>query len=225
MGILLKSIRVHGFRGLDNVELDFEPTTVLVGTNNAGKTTLLKALQLALSTSLSVSEDDFFFSEKITCKKIVIDLLFISIDKNSQQMSEFEDEWMTVFTEERIGFEGENQFLAFRTIIKENNIRKNFKKKQYVIDEWYDFHSVDYGYWYDREYTVDLSFYFDEIPFFYLDANRDVLEDLKSKTSYLGKILSSIEYNPKDKKEIEDLIENLNKTTIGKSGILTDLHK
>jgi len=225
MGILLKSIRVHGFRGLDNVELDFEPTTVLVGTNNAGKTTLLKALQLALSTSLSVSEDDFFFSEKITCKKIVIDLLFISIDKNGQQMSEFEDEWMTVFTEERIGFEGENQFLAFRTIIKENNIRKNFKKKQYVIDEWYDFHSVDYGYWYDREYTVDLSFYFDEIPFFYLDANRDVLEDLKSKTSYLGKILSSIEYNPKDKKEIEDLIENLNKTTIGKSGILTDLHK
>src|SRR5699024_12606108 len=102
MGILLKSIRVHGFRGLDNVELDFEPTTVLVGTNNAGKTTLLKALQLALSTSLSVSEDDFFFSDNVTRKKIVIDLLFISIDEHGEQISEVEDEGMTVFTEERI---------------------------------------------------------------------------------------------------------------------------
>ena len=68
MGILLKQIRVHGFRGLDNIEIDFEPTTVLVGTNNAGKTTLLKALQLALSNSVQITDDDFFFSEAINRK-------------------------------------------------------------------------------------------------------------------------------------------------------------
>lgn len=113
--------------------------------------------------------------------------------------------------------------MAFRTIIEENNLRKTFKKKQFYIDEWYDFNSDD-GYWYERDYTADFSFYFDEIPFFYLDANRDILEDLKSKTSYLGKILSSIEYDADDRKEIESLIENLNKTTIEKSDILTDLH-
>ena len=68
MGILLKQIRVHGFRGLDNIEIDFEPTTVLVGTNNAGKTTLLKALQLAVSNSFQITDDDFFFSEAINRK-------------------------------------------------------------------------------------------------------------------------------------------------------------
>lgn len=224
MGILLKKIRIHGFRGLDNLEIDFEPTTVLVGTNNAGKTTLLKALQLSLSNSLSISDDDFFFSDEITRKKIVIDLFFISVDENGNQINEFEDKWATVFTEERIGLDGNKQFLAFRTIIEENLIRKTFKKKQYVIDVWYDFHSEEDGFWYDRQYNVDLSFYFDEIPFFYLDANRDILEDLKSKTSYLGKILSSIAYNEKDKKDIEKLIEDLNKTTIEKSDILSNLH-
>ena len=225
MGILLKKIRVHGFRGLDNLEMDFEPTTVLVGTNNAGKTTLLKALQLALSNSHSVSDDDFFFSDEIIRKKIIIDLLFISVDENGNQINEFEDKWATVFTEERIGLDGDKQFLSFRTVIEENLIRKTFKKKQYVIDAWCDFHTEDEGFWYEREYNVDLSFYFDEIPFFYLDANRDILEDLKSKTSYLGKILSSIAYDEADKTEIEKLIEDLNQTTIEKSDILTNLHK
>ncbi len=55
MGIQLKQLRIHGFRGLDNLEIDFEPTTVLVGTNNAGKTTVLKSLQLALSNSFQLT--------------------------------------------------------------------------------------------------------------------------------------------------------------------------
>ena len=58
-----------------------------------------------------------------------------------------------------------------------------------------------------------------------MDANRDILEDLKSKTSFLGKILSSINYNEGDKKVIEELIKELNKETIDKSDVLTNLHK
>lgn len=225
MGILLKQIRVHGFRGLDNIEIDFEPTTVLVGTNNAGKTTLLKALQLALSNSFQITDDDFFFSDAINRNKIIVDLLFISVDGDGIQISEFEDNWATVFTENRINFDSDgNQILAFRTIIEENLIRKTFTKKQFVIDEWVDFQNDDDEYWYQKDYTNSLSFYFDEIPFFYLDANRDILEDLKSKTSFLGRILSSIDYNDGDKELIEELIKELNKETIDRSDVLVNLH-
>ncbi|WP_274476130.1 AAA family ATPase [Mangrovimonas aestuarii] len=226
MGILLKQLRVHGFRGLDNIEIDFEPTTVLVGTNNAGKTTLLKSLQLALSNTLQISDDDFHISDALVRDKIVIDVLFISIDDDGKQLTEFEDKWATVFTVDRIGIDGDgNQFLAFRTVVEENLIRKTFKKKQYVIDEWGAFHDETGGDWYLKEYDNELSFYFDEIPFFYLDANRDILDDLKSKTSYLGKILSSINYEEGDKELIEGLIRDLNKETIDRSDVLTDLHK
>jgi putative ATP-dependent endonuclease of OLD family len=225
MGILLKQIRVHGFRGLDNIEIDFEPTTVLVGTNNAGKTTLLKALQLALSNSFQITDDDFFFSDAINRNKIIVDLLFISVDGDGIQITEFEDNWATVFTENRINFDSDgNQILAFRTIIEENLIRKTFTKKQFVIDEWVDFQNDDDKYWYQKDYTNSLSFYFDEIPFFYLDANRDILEDLKSKTSFLGRILSSIDYNDGDKELIEELIKELNKETIDRSDVLVNLH-
>lgn len=225
MGIQLKQLRVHGFRGLDNLEIDFEPTTVLVGTNNAGKTTLLKSLQLALSNTLQITDDDFHFSDTLIRDKIIIDILFISIDEAGVQVAEFEDRWATVFTTDRIGIAGDgNQFLAFRTVVQENLIRKTYKKKQFVIDEWGSFLDETDGYWYSKEYDNELSFYFDEIPFFYLDANRDILDDLKNKTSFLGKILSSITYNPADRELIENLIKDLNKETIERSEILTNLH-
>lgn len=225
MGILLKQVRVHGFRGLDNLEVDFEPTSVLVGTNNAGKTTLLKSLQLALSNSFQITDDDFFFSEAVIRNKIVIDVLFISVDEHGNQIPEFEDKWATVITDSRITINSSgNQLLAFRTVVEENVQRKTFQKKQFIIDEWLDFKNDEDEFWYEQNYETSLSFYFDEIPLFYLDANRDILEDLKSKTSFLGKILSSINYNDEDKKTIEDLVKELNKETIDRSDVLTSLH-
>lgn len=225
MPIHLKQLRVHGFRGLDNLEIDFEPTTVLVGTNNAGKTTLLKSLQLALSNSLQITDDDFHFSDTLIRDKIIIDILFISIDDEGKQIAEFEDKWATVFTVDRIGIDSDgNQLLAFRTVFEENLIRKIYKKKQYIIDEWGEFGNATDGFWYSKDFENELNFYFDEIPFFYLDANRDILDDLKNKSSFLGKILSSIAYNSGDKELIENLIKELNKETIVRSEVLTNLH-
>ena len=112
--------------------------------------------------------------------------------------------------------------MAFRTIIKENN--KTFRKKQYYIDQWELFIDGETN-WYDYHYESELSFYFDEIPFVYIEANRDILDDIKSKSSYLGRILSSLEFTAEAKQTIEKLISELNTATIDSSAVLTDLQK
>jgi putative ATP-dependent endonuclease of the OLD family len=48
MEILIDSVRISGFRGIHNAEIFLSPLTVLIGQNNAGKTSILKAMQLAL---------------------------------------------------------------------------------------------------------------------------------------------------------------------------------
>ncbi|MGU3376541.1 ATP-dependent nuclease [Chryseobacterium sp. M5A1_1a] len=219
MGIRLQSIRIKGFRGFKNIEVDFENTSVLVGTNNAGKTTLLKALQIALTNSHFISNDDFYYCEDHIDDTIIIDTLFVPISEN-EISDKFDEQWADVFKAERIGITEDSQIMAFRTIIKEHN--KTFRKKQYYIDQWEAFFD-NTTHWYEYEYENELSFYFDEIPFFYLEANRDILEDIKSKSSYLGRILSSLEFTNADKQKIEQLISELNDATIASSDILSDL--
>jgi putative ATP-dependent endonuclease of OLD family len=221
MRIRLQTVRIKGFRGFRNIEVDFENTTVLVGTNNAGKTTLLKALQLSLTNSHFISNDDFFYCDEHIDDAIIVDVLFVPLDEDGNVTNEFNEVWNDVFKAERIGISADGkQIMAFRTIIKENN--KSFRKQQFYIDQWEEFLKEEIN-WYDNEYDKELSFYFDEIPFFYLEANRDILEDIKSKSSYLGRILSSLEFSLENKRKIEALISELNSTTIGSSDILTEL--
>ena len=161
MGIKLQSLRIKGFRGFRNIEIDFENSTVLVGTNNSGKTTILKALQLALSNTHFISNDDFFYCDDYIDDTIIIDLLFVPIDEDFVTASQFDENWADVFKADRIGIDSEgNQIMAFRTVINENN--KTFRKKQYYIDQWEPFFENSLN-WYDHEYSNDLSFYFDEM--------------------------------------------------------------
>lgn len=223
MGILLKQLRISGFRGLDDTQIDFQETTVLVGTNNAGKTTILKALQLAFSNSISIGVDDFFYCEARIADKIIVDVLIIPVNEEGMQVDEFDDKWNAVFSADRITITPDGkQIVSFRTIVDEDFTKKSFRKKQYVIDDWPVF-ELDKIRWHQVNFEKDFSFHFDEIPFYYIDANRDILDDIKSKTSYFGKLVSTIEYSKGDKLIIEELIKELNKITIEKSDLLAGI--
>src|ERR1700678_1688210 len=50
--MLLKYIKVENFRGFEKLELELDETTVLIGENNCGKTSLLEAVRLFLSRSV-----------------------------------------------------------------------------------------------------------------------------------------------------------------------------
>jgi predicted ATP-dependent endonuclease of OLD family len=58
----LHSLKIKGFRKLENVEITFSPnTSFLIGANNAGKTSILKALDLFLSVKdKTESEEDYY---------------------------------------------------------------------------------------------------------------------------------------------------------------------
>ena len=59
----------------------------------------------------------------------------------------------------------------------------------------------------------------DALPFFYLEAQRDVVEDLKFKSSYLGRMMSQISqsYSQDDIEALESIIEELNNKAIEKA--------
>ena len=223
MSILIKTVRVSGFRGLKNIEVELEKTTVLTGMNNTGKTSFLKALQLALGNRQFISQEDYFIQENNVSEKIIIDLLIVPISDDGEQCEDFLESWEELFTTERIRIDPNGRsIIPLRTIITFDNIKNSFQTKQFILQVWPEFNqdSID---WFDSDNGNEKGFRFGEVPFFYMDAQRDILEDTKLRNSYLGKMLSKIEYTEDVIKEIEDQIKELNDKAVNGSEILTNI--
>ena len=223
MSILIKTVRIAGFRGLENIEVTLEQTTILTGMNNTGKTSLLKVLQLALGNRQFVSQDDFFIQGSSVSEKIIIDLLIVPIDGDGKRCENFSGDWEILFTTDRIRNDDiGNAFVSLRTIITFDMIKNSYKTQQFILQDWPEFKQDDVD-WFGIDNSKKTSFHFDEVPFFYMDAQRDILEDTKLRSSYLGKMLSKIEYSPKDIKDIEDQIKSLNEKAVSSSDILSNI--
>jgi len=224
MNILIDTVRIYGFRGLKNIEISLEPFTVLTGMNNTGKTSLHKALQIVLGNRLFISPDDFYTSETEKTNKIIIDIRIVPIDEEAKKINEFTDEWIEIFTDDRTQInEAGEQFIPLRTVVTIDAISNTFKTKQYIQQEWRTFKNEADEYWYQSANGLEKSFHFDEIPFFYMDAKRDIIEDIKVRNSYLGKMLSKIEYSKKDIKSIEKQIKELNEHAVESSDVLSNI--
>jgi predicted ATP-dependent endonuclease of OLD family len=70
----LKSIRIENFRSIEDLTVNFESFTALVGANNSGKSTILKAIENFFDAAPKLSDSDFFM--KKTDRTISITCLF-----------------------------------------------------------------------------------------------------------------------------------------------------
>ena len=221
MSILIKTVRVSGFRALENVEVSLEKITVLTGMNNSGKTSLLKAIQLALGNRQFISQDDFFIKDVEAADQIIIDLLIIPLSIDGNQSAEFEADWEILLTTDRIRNDGSSSYVPLRTVVTYDPVNSTFKTQQYILNTWPSF-IVEVN-WFDADNGKKTNFFFDELPFFYIDAQRDILEDIKLRNSYLGKMLSKIEYSQEDIESLEEQIKALNETAVNSSEILINI--
>lgn len=221
MGILIDQLRVSGFRGLDDFEISLSQTTVLTGTNNVGKTTVLKALQLALGSRTFLTVDDLNIGETSIADQIIVDIRIIPVGADGKPINEFEEDWETQFTADNIQIEGSQNYVGLRNIFIYNRLKSEFEKNQVILKSWTP---VTGQKWQDLPTTkarIDIS----KMPFYYIEAQRDVVDDLKQRTSFLGKLLADVSksYSSADIEALELLIKELNDQAVEKSDILSTI--
>ncbi|MDP2210993.1 MAG: AAA family ATPase [Candidatus Aquicultor sp.] len=224
MSILIEQVRVFNFRGLQNIHVELGATTVLTGMNNTGKTSFLKAMQIALGNSQFITQDDFNVKDNNSAPKIIIDIKIVPVDKDGVHCADFDADWEVLFTEDRIMIDVEsNSSIPLRTIVTYDPIAASYKTRQYILPEWPQFEDAKHKLWYEGSNGKERTFHFDEVPFYYMDAQRDILEDMKMRSSYFGKMISKIEYSEEDIKLIEDQIKELNEKAVNSSSILVNI--
>jgi len=215
--ILIDKLRVDGFRGLKDFEISLEPITILTGVNNCGKTSILKSLQLALGSRAFLSYEDLNISGGITATKIIVDIRIVPLNSDGSIAAQFSEDWEEIFGTS-IKPDPSISYVPIRTEITYNTLKSTFESKQMILNEWEN-NDSDWKNITSRRASFDSM----TIPFYYLEAQRDVVDDLKLKTSYIGKMLADIaqSYREEDITALEELISGLNEQAISSSNILS----
>lgn len=221
MSIQIDKIRISGFRGIKDIEVNLPRVAVLLGVNNSGKTSIIKALQLALGDySRYLSDEDFYIGEDEKRQEtITIDLRFIAIE-GGFRTNEFSDEWQQEFGDKIQQEVDGNQFVCVRTLTKQDKVKGGYLVERFHLDSW-----PNRDGWIEARVNIKnkIRGRFDSIPFIPIDAQRDIHNELKEKSSFVGRILSSVEYNADDVIELERMVADINKEAIDKSEPLKSL--
>jgi putative ATP-dependent endonuclease of OLD family len=218
-------VRVANFRSLHNVEVPLERTTVLVGMNNAGKTSFLRALHLALGQDRrSLSPDDFYSpdSRQNTEDEICIDFRIVPINGEGTRQSEFDQIWYdSDFGGDLVSTDSKDrEFIAVRTRITFDAVKNDFVLKRLLLADWPKFED-----WQKSPEKGRAPRRFEQIISFFMDAQRDLVTDLKDRSSYIGKLLSKIDISKEDIVALETQLQSLNEDIVTKSDVLSHMRE
>lgn len=223
-GILVDTVRIANFRSLKNVEISLSATTILLGMNNAGKTSFLRALHLALGPDRRIlTLDDFHLGggNADEAREILIDFRIIPVDSNGKRTGSFSDTWIeSDFGGDVPAIDSQDQqFVAVRTRITFDSVKSDFVIDRRLLKDWPPFAE-----WQTTKVQRDkISRRFEQILSFFIDAQRDVAADLRSRSSYVGKLLSTIDISQESIHELEEQLRTLNENIVAKSEVLAHI--
>ena len=169
--IVIDRIRINGFRSIRTLQMPLGRTTVLLGANNCGKSTVLKALELALSDETSVQKEDFHMDAVGTfAKELWVDVRFVPINPQSNRLSMFPDQWQKEFAGLIRRDHYRREYMAFRTVFTRHD-NGVITKARYEILHW---DAARLG------EAIDVLPH--AIQFVSIDAEENLREDLKNES-------------------------------------------
>jgi putative ATP-dependent endonuclease of the OLD family len=192
---------------LQNIEIDIDDLTVMVGANNAGKTSLLDGIQAAIgATRKMLTKDDIYLTEKDTDvpkeRKAVIDVLIRAVDEAGKVAESFPDGsywtnlWGPGISQDATEF---FDLVAIRTTLAWSAVHGDYRTSRVFLKEWrpyIDWLSAD-------EKGVVSATQVEPIAMHYIDAKRDLEEDLRSKGSFFRRLTDDLGLTDADVKTFE----------------------
>lgn len=192
--IRVDAVRIANFRSLKNVEVLLSPTTILVGMNNSGKTSFLRALHLALGADRRIlTLDDFHLgtSGDREAIEMLIDFRIIPVDVAGARTDSFDQIWIeSDFGGDVIAIDSDDrEFIGLRTRVTFDSVKSDFMVDRRLLKQWSAFEN-----WQDPSAQLAKApRRFEQVLSFFIDAQRDAVVDLRNRSSYVGKLLSKID--------------------------------
>ncbi len=208
--MLLTNVKIENFRGIRKLELGLGETTVLIGENNTGKTSILEALHICLSRGLGgrtvpFSEYDLHLDspgrDPADAPPISIVLTF-----EEQAKDEWSDEITRALGEVLQIVDDDRQSLMLRiTCVYDKAVRGLVADWVFLNREGDELPHKQ------RKLVTDLQ---NLAPVFLLTAMRDASRHFQSRSDFWGPFTRNPQIAEDKRKEIEEQIGQINQSVL-----------
>jgi putative ATP-dependent endonuclease of OLD family len=229
-GIFIKEVRVRNFRCLRSVDVELDQLTIIIGQNNSGKTSFLNALFAAIGAGQRViSNDDVFLYKKDVSppkdRPVAIDILIRPTDDQGQITDVFPQgsPWLELWGLGVVQDDDAHDLVAIRTLFKWNAIKGEYVLERRFLKDW----QTDSAKWEHSKPVEKVSpvsaQQIEPLALYLLDAKRDIADDLRTRSSFWGKMVEEHGLTPEDVKRIEEQLSDINKDIVTSSDVFTHI--
>ncbi|NLJ19448.1 AAA family ATPase [Globicatella sulfidifaciens] len=222
----ISKVSIKNFRSLKNVTVKLNETNIIIGPNNAGKTSFFEAINFAIGWNFNRTpeEDDFYVecNQNFDPKKsepieIILELREGFNDRFSENI---EDDFQGViqFDEDAVkeGLEP-IKYIRLQYTCQYSNEKNRFIESRKFLDQ-------NYNELTGQNTNVRRENHLSYFPFFYLETFRDIQKEIRNTSSFWGRIKKSIDYTEKEA-EVKRLMEELDDLIIHSEDKLADVVK
>ena len=199
--MFLEQIDIVNFRGITHLTLKLDETTVLIGENNTGKSTVLEALQICLSRSLTrkgdiFSEYDYHLGDKDS-QPVESDAIGLTLRFTEQSDGEWPDEVSQVLPEVvQVGADG-----LQRVILRVNSSFDDVASDFVITWDFLDLAGNTLVAARAPRNIISLQQF---APVFYLAALRNSAQEFRPRSQFWGPFVRSLKIDPTLRQELED---------------------
>ncbi len=227
-GIAITAVRIQNFRSLANIEVDLSDLTVLIGANNAGKTSFMDALFAAVGSGRKMlgPDDVRLASGEVSAPKIrevLIDLKLRPIGDDGKIADKYPEGsfWTGLWGTPGIANDDtDSEFSPIRTILKWSDIKGEYVIERKFLKEWKLFADWTTAATHSRALSAAQM---EPLALHYVDAKRDLDEDLRRPGSFWRRLTEDLGINEADTAAMENTLSSINQEIVDKSDILKHL--
>lgn len=227
-GVAIIAARVRDFRSLANIEVELGDLTVLVGANNAGKTSFLDALFAAIGAGRkALGADDVRLapgeSSAPKTREVIVDVMIRPVGRDGKVLETYPEGsfWTGLWGTAGIASDDAlNEFTGIRTTLKWSAVRGEHVIERRFLKEWKAFPDWTAAATHDRPVTAA---HLDPLALHYVDAKRDLEDDLRKPGSFWRRLTEDLGLSSAEIEEMEQALSGINERIVGKSAILKHL--
>lgn len=217
--VYIERVTIRNFRGVAECTVELEPDlTLLVGRNNAGKSRILSAIQIAFG-GRPADVDDFTLGES---SEPEIDVVVAPTPPSSDAAEDAFDESVArrfAGGSQAVREEPFRERIAWRTHIRRSSEGTGARSEAMFLT-----FNASTGEWFEQENPFPLAR--DHRLAFAVDlvsTGRDLMDELGRRGSSIRKVLSDLEVSDTDRTDLEDRLSELGQEIVSGSQTLASI--